>query len=171
MRAGDLHRTGPEIHIGVGVGDDRDQTALFLWSYWNFAQFADDGRIAFVIFVYGHGPVAQHGFGPGGGDGDIVAGLAQGDVAVFVLLDVFVGFPAGEGVFEVPHMAVDFDVFDLKVADRRFEMRVPVDQSLAAIDQPFVIHFHEDFDHGVMEIAGLFSVRRAAGPGHGKGRA
>ena len=56
-------------------------------------------------------------------------------------------------IFEMPHVACNFDVFDLKVRNRRFKMRVPIDQTFAAIDQTFVVHLNENFDDGVMEIA------------------
>ena len=32
-------------------------------------------------------------------------------------------------------------------------MRVPIDQTFAAINQAFLIHLNENFDDGVMEIA------------------
>ena len=119
----------------------------------------------------GYRTVTEHGFGAGCRDGNVVPRLAQGDIAVFVFLDVFVSLATGEWVFEVPHVAVDFDVFDFEVGDRSFEMWVPIDQTLAAIDQAFVVHLDKDFQHGVVEVAGLFVCRRAFGPRHGKGRA
>ena len=56
-------------------------------------------------------------------------------------------------VFEMPHVARNFDIFDLKIRNSGFKMWVPVDQSFAAVNQSFVIHFNKDFDHGIMEIA------------------
>src|SRR5690606_40822160 len=72
----------------------------------------------------------------------------QGDVAVGVALDVLVGFAAGQGVFEVPHVAGHFAVLDLQVGDRRFQHRIPVDQALAAVDQALLVQPHEGFDDG-----------------------
>ena len=89
------------------------------------------------------------------------------DVPVLVLFDVFIGGTAGQRVFEVPHVAVDFDVLDLEIGNRGLEMRVPVHQTLAAIDEALVIHIDEDLDHGVVEIA-LFALG-APWPGHGEG--
>ena len=63
----------------------------------------------------------------------------------------------------MPHMAVDFDVFDLQIGNRRFEMRVPVDQTFATVDQPLVIHLDKDLEHGIVEVAGLFACGRAFG--------
>ena len=147
MRAGDLHRAGTELRIGIIVDDDRNKPAVLPWADRNFAQFADDRRIALVGGMNGNRAIAEHGFRPGGGNRDVVAGFAQGNVAVGVLLDIFVGLPAGERVFEMPHMAVDLDVLHFKVGNRRLEFRIPVDEPLAAIDQPFVIEANEDFQH------------------------
>jgi hypothetical protein len=52
-------------------------------------------------------------------------------------------------------VARDLDVLDLEVGDRGLEMRVPVHQPLAAIDQALVVHVDEDLDDGVVEIAVL----------------
>jgi hypothetical protein len=77
VRAGDLDRAGAEVGVRILVGDDRDQAAMLLRADRDFAQLADDRRIALVGRVHGHRAVAQHGFGPGRGDGDVVARLAQ----------------------------------------------------------------------------------------------
>lgn len=60
----------------------------------------------------------------------------------------------------MPHMAGHFAVLDLKIGNRGLEMRVPVHQPLAAIDDALVIQIHEDADHGVVEIP--FLARRGA---------
>ena len=113
MCAGDFHRARPKGGIGIFVGDDRDQTAVFLWPHRDFAQFAHDGRIAFIAGMHGHGAIAQHGFRARRSDRDIIPRFAQGNVPVFILFDVFIGFATGQRVFEVPHVAGGFDVFDL----------------------------------------------------------
>ena len=48
-------------------------------------------------------------------------------------------------------------------------MRVPVHQTLAAIDQALVVHFHKDLDHGIVEIPVLIGFRCAGCARHGKG--
>ena len=133
----------------------------------NFAELADNRRIALVQRMDRNRAVAQHGLGPRRGDGDVVASLAQRNFAVLVLFDIFVGLAARQRVFEMPHMAGRLEVLDLKVRNRRFEMRVPVDQPLAAIDQALVIHLHKDLDDGVVEIA-LVARRRIRRAGHGE---
>ena len=109
--------------------------------------------------------VAEHGFGPCGGDGDIVAGFFEQHFAVLVALYVSVGLAARQRVLEVPHVTVDLGALDLEVRDRGLEMRVPVDQPLAAVDQPLVVHIHEDLDDGIVEIAFL-ALGRTGGAGH-----
>src|SRR5699024_2052158 len=94
--AGDLDRAGAEFRIRVFVGNDRNQASVLFRPDRNFAAFADNRRIAFIIGVYGNGAVAEHGFRTRRGDGDVVAGFAQRDVTVGVLFDVFVGFAIGQ---------------------------------------------------------------------------
>ena len=162
MRAGDLHRARAEGRIGMLVGDDRDQAAVLLGPHRDLAELADDGRIARVRRMHRHRAIAQHGFGAGGGDGDVIALLGQDDAAFLVLLDVSIGLAARQRVFEMPHMARHFGILDLQIGDRRLEMRIPVHQPLAAIDQPLVIHVDKDLDHRIVEIA-LFALGRALG--------
>jgi hypothetical protein len=45
------------------------------------------------------------------------------------------------------------DLLDLQIRDRGLEMRVPVDQPLAAIDVALVVEIDEHADHRVVEIA------------------
>ena len=61
------------------------------------AMLADQRLVARVIGMHRHRGVAQHGFGPGGGDGDEL-------VAVL------------DRIFDVPEMALDLDVLDFQVA-------------------------------------------------------
>ena len=49
----------------------------------------------------------------------------------------------------MPHMAVHFARFDLKIRNCRFEMRVPVDKTLVAVEQPLVIQIHKHLDDGL----------------------
>ena len=164
MRPGDLHRAGPEGRVGVVIGNDRDQAALILWPHGNFTKFPDDWRIAFIRWVNSHRAIAQHGFGPRRGDGNVIARFAQGHGPVCVFLNIFIGFPPGQRVLEMPHVARHLDILDLQIGNRRFEMRVPVHQPLAAIDQRVgvpvfvfvIVHIHEDLDHRVVEIRRVF---------------
>jgi hypothetical protein len=42
-------------------------------------------------------------------------------------------------------MAVDFDILDLEVGNRGFELRVPVDQPLVLVDQAFLVELTNTF--------------------------
>ena len=121
----------------------------------DFTQLADDRRIALIIGVHGHSAIAEHGFRARGGDGDIVTLLAQHDIPVLVLFDIGIGLAAGERVFEVPHMAVDFDILDLEVGNRRLELGIPVHQPLAAIHQALIVELDEDLHHGGLHLVVL----------------
>ena len=152
MRAGDLYGTRAKIHVGVFICDDRDEAAVLFRPHGDFTELADDGRIARVIRVHGDRAIAQHRLGAGRRNSDIITLFFERHIAVFVFLDVGICRPVRERVFEVPHVACNFEVFDLKIGDRCFEMRIPVDQTLAAIDEPLLIHFNKNLDHSIVEI-------------------
>ena len=149
MRAGDLHRARAEIRVGILVGDDRDQAAVLFRPDRDLAQLADNRFVALVIRMHRDRAIAQHGLRARGGDGDIVPRLAQGDSAVLVLLDILIGLAARQRVFEMPHMARRLDILHFEVRDRRLEMRVPVDQPLALVDQPLVVKLNEHLANGL----------------------
>ena len=142
---------------------------MFLGADRNFDHLAHDRGIAFVRRVHRNRTIAQHGFGAGRGDRDVIALFAEGDVPVLVLFDVGIGLTTGQRVFEMPHVTGRFDVLDLKIRDRGLKMRVPVGQAFAAIDQALVVHIHKDLDDGVVEIAILIRGGRAGRTGHRKG--
>ncbi len=146
--AGDLNRAGAKRGIGILVGDDGDQPAMFLRTDGNLTQFAHYGGIAFIRRMHSHRAVAEHGFRARGGDGNIVARFAQGDISVRVFFDVFVGFSVLERVLKVPHMAGPLDILDLEVRNRGLKLRIPIDQALGAIDQPFIVQIDENLAHG-----------------------
>ena len=97
--------------------------------------------------------IPQHGFRAGRRNRDIIAFLGKRDVPVFIFLNIRIGHPPRERVFEVPHVACHFDIFDFKIGNSCLEMWVPIDQTFAAIDQTFIVHLNKDFDHGVREVA------------------
>ena len=68
----DLDRAGALFGIGIFVGDDRDQPAGQRQAHL----LPDQRLVALVVGMHRHGGVAQHGFGPGGGDGDELARLS-----------------------------------------------------------------------------------------------
>ena len=149
MRAGDFHRARTKGRVRILIGNDRDQTV----TQRQMHHLADNRRIAFITGMHRHRAIAQHGFGPRGGDGNVIPLFAQGHIPFGIFLNIFIGFPPGEPIFEMPHMARNLGVLHLKVRNRGFKMRVPVHEPLAAIDQALVVHLHEHLDDGVVEIA------------------
>src|SRR5690606_17647662 len=89
---------------------------------------ADQMPVALVLRVHRYGGVAEHGFGTGGGDDQMITG-------------------AVDRVAEMPHGALFFLIQHLQVGDGGVECRVPVHQALAAIDQTLVVEAHEHFLH------------------------
>ena len=67
----DLHRTGSELALDDVVGDDRDDAI----DERDQDAPADEGLVARVIRVNGHGGVAQDRLGPRSRDGDRRAGV------------------------------------------------------------------------------------------------
>ena len=86
--------------------------------------------VALVLGMHGDAGVAEHGLGPGGGDGDELAVAALDRVA------------------EVPEMAVDLLLLHLEVGDRGLQRAVPVDQPLVLVDQPGLVQADEGPEHG-----------------------
>ena len=86
--------------------------------------------IAGIIGVDGHGGIAQHGFGAGGGQ-----------------LQHFAGFLYG--VQKMPEVAVLFLMLHLGVGNRGVAVGAPVHHRVAAIDAALFVQAHKHFLHGI----------------------
>ncbi len=73
MRRRDLHRARTQFRIGMFIGDDGNAAAGDRQQH----MLADDGSIARIIGAHGHGGIAQHGFGPGGGHDDVICAIGK----------------------------------------------------------------------------------------------
>ena len=100
---------------------------------------SDNAGVAFIIRVHGNRHIGQHRFGAGGRNLDIIASVGQRD-AVF------------QRVFEMPETALDILRLDLEIADRGFQLGVPVDQPFVAVNQLVIIQIDEDLEHGFAEM-------------------
>ena len=49
----------------------------------------------------------------------------------------------------MPEVSVDFFIFEFEVGNRGFELRIPIDLTLIAIDQTFLIQLNKDFKDGL----------------------
>ena len=148
VRGSDLHRAGAFLRVGVGVGDDGDGAA----DERQADGLAYEVGIAGVVGVDGDAGVAEHGLGAGGGDDEVVAVFPVGGPAVVVEgCRVAVGRAVLERVAQAPEVALFLDLLDLEVGDGGFEVRVPVDQALAAVDEAAVVEVDEDLQHRVVK--------------------
>ena len=128
---GDFHAAGAEFRIAVVVSYDRDAAA----NQWQLYEFADQSLVAFVFRVYRNGSIAEHGFRAGGGNHQVIQTFSRlGAVS--------------QRVAKVPQEAFLVVVFNLKVGDGGVQLGVPVDQTLAAIDQAVFVQAYKGFFHG-----------------------
>ena len=125
----DLDHAGAERAVHVVVGDDRDLAA----DQRQGDGLADQGLVALIFGVDHDGNVAKHGFGAGGGHGQAAATVRQ-------------------RVGDVPQVAVFLGAFDFEVGDGGLEHRIPVDQTLAAVDQALLIEADKGFGDDVAEL-------------------
>ncbi len=65
----------------------------------------------------------------------------------------------------MPEIAVDLDLLDFEVGDRRQQLRVPVDETLVLVDQAFLVERDEDFENGLRKalVHGEALARPVAG--------
>ena len=143
---GDLHRARPEGRIDELVPDQGDLAA----DDGQDDRLAEQGRVALVLRMDRHGGVAQHGLGAGGGHGDAARAV-------------------GEGVAEVPELALLLLVDDLLVGEGRAGLRAPVDDPVALVDQPLLVEPDEDLLDGAGEplVEGEAFARPVAGGADG----
>ena len=64
---------------------------------------------------------------------------------------MLVSFAVLESVAKVPHLSVDFDLFDFDIGDRCFEMRIPIDQTLSLENVAFLVKVDEDLQDRIVE--------------------
>ena len=131
VRRGDLDRAAAHGRIGVFVGDDRDQPADQRQPH----RFADEIGVALILGMDRDAGVAEHRLRPGRRDDDEAPGLALDRIA------------------DVPQLALGLAALDLEVRDHRVHDRVPVDQALVAVDQPFPVERDKHPAHRGREAA------------------
>ena len=128
---GDLHAAGAEFRVAIVVRDDRDTAA----NQRQFDELADQRLVALVVRVNSDGGIAEHGFRTGGGNDQVI--VALGGLGAI-----------GQRILEVPQEAFLVVVFHFEVGNRRVQLSVPVDQTLAAVDQAVFMQAHEGFFYG-----------------------
>jgi hypothetical protein len=121
---GDLDRAGAERRVDTRVGDNRNLAP----DEGQLDPSPDHPPVALVVGVHRHGGVAQHGFGAGSGDRDRAAAAAQRIAN------------GGQGAPRL--LAVH-----LLVGERGLAARTPMDDVIAAIDEPLLVQGDEDLAH------------------------
>ena len=122
VRGRDFDRTGALLGIGVRIGDDGDDAA----GERQHDAASDEVGVAGIVGVNGHCGVGEHGFRPGGGDGERAA------VAPF------------NRVGDLPEVATDLAAFDFEVGDGRAGHRIPVHQTACAGDETLLVERDEN---------------------------
>ena len=116
MTRSDFNGAGAEVHFNI-----------FIRNYGNFPAndghnngFADNFRIARVIGVNGYACVAEDGFRAGRCADDGIAAVRR-------------------IIANMPKIAGLFNKINLRIGNRRFAVRTPVDDAVAAVNQTFFI--------------------------------
>jgi len=135
MARRDLHTARTQRRIGVFIGDDRDAPS----GDRQDDMLANHAGIAFVRRVHRHRHIGQHRFGPGGGDDQVIRAVSRAHTI-------------RQRITEPPEMPLNFAGFDLQIADRGFQLRIPVHQPFIAVDQPVIIQADEGFDYRLGEV-------------------
>ena len=125
----DLHAPGTELGVNVVVGNDGDPSLGQGQKYFP----ADVVPIALIVGMHGDGRIAQHRLGPRGCDHQVV-------VAV------------DERITKPPDLPRLLSGQYFQVGNRRMQHRVPVDQPLAAVDQPFLVESNENLGNRLAEF-------------------
>ncbi len=132
VRRGDLHAAGAFFHIGVFVANNRNAAV----NQRQNNEFTDKTLVARIFRVHGHAGIAENSFRTGGGD----------DQVIFTVC----GFRAvGQRIADVPHGAFGLAVFHFQVRDGGAQLRVPVHQAFATVNQVFFVQADKDFFHGI----------------------
>ena len=125
VRGGDLHGARAERLIDGRIGKHRDATA----GQRQLDLFADKTSVTLVVGIDRDGNVAEHRFGPRGGDRDKASAV-------------------DERIADLPELADFLFLLHLEIGNRGAEHRIPVHQPLASIDEPVVVESHECLDDG-----------------------
>ncbi len=129
VRGRDLDAAAAELRIDVAVGDDGN---LALGERQP-KPAADQVAVALIVGMHRDGGVAQHRFRTRRRDHDVAIGI-------------------DEWIAQVPQVAVFFRGDDLEIRECGLQHRVPVHQTLAAVDELVLEQPHEHFGDRAREL-------------------
>ena len=134
VRRRDLHAAGSELRIHVFVRDHGNPPPHQRQHHGGAHQRA----VAGVVRMHGHRGVAEHGLRARGGDNHMVfAVVGAGAVRQWIA--------------EVPEVAALLHVLHFQIRNGGAQLRIPVHQALAAVDEPLLEEPHEHFQDGARE--------------------
>ena len=139
VAGGHLDGAGAEAKLNVIVGDDGELAA----DKREYRVLADEVLILLVRGVDGDAAVAQHGFGAGGSDDELLVG-------------------AFDGISDVPEVAGDVLILDLRVGKRGAAVRAPVYHAASLVNESLLVQITEGLADGLG--AGLVHGEAAAIP-------
>ena len=125
----DLHAARTKFAVDVRVGNDGN----FAVREGELKHLADERLVALVLRMNSNGLVAEERFRTGRRNDDAF-GVVSARIADF------------------PEMADRLLAFHFKVGDRALQLRVPVDEALAAVNEAFFIEAHEGFNDDLREL-------------------
>ena len=140
MRRRNLDAAGPEADFHILVPDDRNLPVHNRQDHG----FADEVAVLLIVRVDRHRGIAEHGLGTGGGHLDIRARLP---------LDGVAHMPEAAGLLGINHLGV---------RERREAVRAPVDDAVAAVNQPLFVKLDKHLAHRAR--AALVKGEALAGP-------
>jgi hypothetical protein len=154
VRRGDLHRAAAELRVRVLVADHGDAAA----GERQLHLAAQERGVPRVVRMHRDGGVAEHGLRTRGGDHQVRPAVVQARQAGGV-------GAGGDGVAQMPEFAVRLLRLRLLVGERGEAARAPVDDAVAAVDEPLLVQTHEHLAHRRGELrvqreAGARPVRR-----------
>ena len=120
VRRRDLHNAGAEILLDIRIRDNRD----FPIDERQDHRLANQRLIALVVRVHRHGGIAEHRLRTRCGQLNIARTIRK-------------------RIAQVPERAFLFLKLDLRIGNRGLAVRAPVDDALAAVDQPLVVQLLE----------------------------
>ena len=111
----DLDRAGALLGVGILIGNDRDAAGRPAAAS---TILADQVLVALIVGMNGDAGIAQHRFGPRRGDDDVLVRALASDIGSATA-------------------ALDLLLHHFEIGDGGQKLRVPIDQALVLVDQPF----------------------------------
>ena len=123
VRRRDLHRAGAEFAIDLRIGDDRNRPI----GQRQPDLFPHIRAIAIIVRIHRDRGIAEHRLRSRRGDDERPRAV-------------------GQWIADLPDRPHLFFVVDLEIRHRGAELRVPIDEALAPIDQAVVVQAHKGFE-------------------------